>query len=507
MRFPIEIPPGVVDTPTKTSKSANWQETNLMRWVNNRLTPVGGWEKLGYSAVASKIRAMHRWTTNSGINMVAYLCEGHCYVDQGDGVLTNISPVVPIVPPNNTLAEGGYGDNLYSLNLYGTPRPDKEVLLSLTPAYCIDNWGEDLVVMTGSDGRLLRWKPSTPATPLVAVTNAPVGNRCFVVTPQRHVMLFGAGGIFNRFAWCDQEDIENWNYADVTSLAGFFDVQPASPIVTAGVAGDDVVFWTAAGDMFVSRNIGYPYVYNCELVTHGPVPTSPMSIGPTPVGFIFVAQDGVWRYEAGSVSPVACPVWSWVAKSFSDDFGRYYSNVVPVDAFSELWWFFPDADNRYNNKYIQWNYKEGWWSMGRMARLCGVSSAYDREPLMSDGDSVYKHESGLFYATEGLNELPWAKTFNINIGGGSALSTVMRLLPDVDGDMANISFELEYNIPRAGPAQTNYSTGEQFMQPNGYVAFRDTGRDFRVTLRQTVQGIRPWTMGETQLELLGRGAQ
>ena len=76
--------------------------------------------------------------------------------------------------------------------------------------------------------------------------------RCFVVTPDRFIMVFGStqdgttdGGSFRRFAWCDQENPAAWDYASVTSQAGFFDIEPASPIVTAISTRTGILFGAA----------------------------------------------------------------------------------------------------------------------------------------------------------------------------------------------------------------------------------------------------------------------
>ena len=64
--------------------------------------------------------------------------------------------------------------------------------------------------------------------------------RGFVITNERYVMMFSTssdgtveGGKANRFAWCDQENPGAWDYSDITSQAGFLDIEPASPIITA----------------------------------------------------------------------------------------------------------------------------------------------------------------------------------------------------------------------------------------------------------------------------------
>jgi hypothetical protein len=83
----IILPPGVVNKRSRKANKVNWREVNLLRWDNDTLEPVGGWEKLNYPAFSSDLREMHRWSTNSGDLITAFLCEEHCYVDLGDGSL------------------------------------------------------------------------------------------------------------------------------------------------------------------------------------------------------------------------------------------------------------------------------------------------------------------------------------------------------------------------------------------------------------------------------------
>lgn len=498
----VTIPPGVVSTPTKTSRSTNWQEVNLIRWSAGKMMPVGGWEKLAFPAFPSRVRAIHTWTTLSGLDYTAYFCEQHCFVSAGNQ-LYDISPAVPLAPPSTTTA-GGWGDNDYSFDMYGTERPARDDIKPLTPGFYIDNWGQNLVIMSSEDGRLLMWDPSDINNVLEPVAGAPLSNRAFVVTPQRHVILFSAGGVKNRFAWCSQEDISDWNYASVTNTAGFLDFQPMASIISACKSGNDVVFWTSSGAIFGIRYIGVPYVFSFEQIGQGPVPVSPASVYDSPLGCVWISTNGPWRYEAGSVVPVACEVWPWVIKNADPIAARFNAAMVALDTFSELWWFFPCPDDEGNCRYIQWNYKEGWWSQGKLKRSCGASSTYTQYPLMSDGSFVYRHESGRYHGTQGENDLPWAKSFNLNINVG-LLGTFNRLLPDIDGDIESLAFQLEYNIPRAGNLLRNQLTPERKMLPSGFVPFRHTGRDFRIIAKQVTHGAPPWTWGDTGADIIPRG--
>lgn len=498
----IAIPPGVVSVPTKTSKSASWAETNLMRWVSGKMSPIGGWSKLGYPAFASPLRYIHRWSTNAGLQITAYLCTSHLYVDYGSG-LQDVSPTSAIVPPPSSTA-GGYGDYEYNFGVYNTPRPNREPIEVIPPSYKLDNWGENLLAMTSTDGRLLQWDPNTPSVKAVAAPGAPVNNRTFVVTPQRHVLLFGAGGSFNHIQWCDEEDLTNWSLVDITSKGGDYSLQPASAIVTAEMSGADIVFFTAGNNAYVINYLGLPYVYGFEQFNSDAVPMSPKAVINTPMGAIWASTDGFWYFSGNSAVSLVCPVWSWVDDQIDYQLARSRADFVIIPSYSELYFFFPAVGSEVNNRYVVFNYKDGWWATGNMQRACGVKSIYTGYPVMSDGVSVFQHEYGSSYSLLPGEDLPWARTFNINFAGGSNLLTVGRMIADVGGaDTSDLTFSLDYNIERSG-ARTPMNSGEKPLV-GGYVFFRDSGRDFRMTIKQNSPIVKDWTMGDNILETVPRG--
>lgn len=504
---PVTIPQGIVRMPTKNSKSSNWRDGHLIRWSDGKLMPVGGWEKQSYTAFASKCRKIHKWTTLTGLSITAYLCEGHVYVDNGDGVLLNISPTVALVQPFSSLVAGGYGDYLYGYGGYGTPRPNRDDSSKLvTPGYYMDNWGQNLVVMTGADGRLLMWDPSTPATPLTAVTGAPTGNRAFVVMPQNHVILFGAGGTMNRYAWCDEEDITDWNFASTASKAGEQFIQPASPIISASRSGDEAVFFTENGMAYYIEFVGMPYIFGGDSFGSGCTPRSPMSIADTPVGAVWFAENGVWAYQSRAPVSVACDVWNHITDDIDDTYARVNSVLIVNSSFAELWWFYPVNGEQSNSRYVIWNFKEKWWSLGKMNRLAGINATYTGYPVMSDGNDVFLHEKGDIYTND--VELPWAETFPLTMNYGATLATFTEILPDYDGDINAISFQLKFNISRSQSDDTYILESDtSFIQEDGSARFRDTGRDFRILVQQTANGVGSWTLGDNAVVLIPRGSR
>jgi len=501
---PLELPPGVVVRPTKASKSSFWREVNLIRWENGRMQPVGGWEGQNYTAFDSRNRRIHDWESNSSVRFLAFLCEGQLYVDIA-GELIDISPTPAIEPPNANISAGGYGTDLFGKGKFGTARPDRPRDKKITPAFTMDNWGEDLIVQSSVDGRLLRWKPSAPSDSAEAVPNAPLG-RTFVVTPERHVIMFGVDGDPRKFAWCDEEDLEDWNYADLTSKAGFFNVEPASPIVSACKCLGGVLFHTARRAYMINP-IGLPYIYNYEDKGASSTPISAASIVMAGDNTIWVSDNGFWQFNGVAITPLDCPIWGWIDKQINPVYSRYEASMVDLVGQGEIWWFFTSKESRYNDRVAIYNYRDGWWAMGKISRACGVGSSYTSYPIMSDGNTVFLHEKGIAYP--GITDGAWAETFTLNSRDGGNISTLLSIIPDVEGNPDNLAMRVYRAMKRSqnsdGTSAESLSV-RRFIRSDGKVDLRETARDLRLRIETTSINGNDWTLGQMLIDMRRRGA-
>jgi hypothetical protein len=371
-------------------------------------------------------------------------------------------------------------------------------------AYSIDNFGAILLVMTSSDGRLLSWDPAAVAgTLLTPIAGAPSG-RFFVVTNERFVMVFGlvlAGqGNFYRFGWCGQEDYTDWNFASVSSTAGFYDLQPASPYITAMASKFGVIFFTAK-QAFMAYYSGLPYVYSYQQIANNCTPWSPASMVQSTSQGLWMSEQGLWSFDGTSILPIPCPVFPWVLDSVDLGQVRQRAFAVHLSNFNEFWWFFPEVGNNFNTKCVIFNYKEGWWSQGRMKRSAGMTSSYTSYVIMADRTVAYQHELGDYYNGA---DLPWAETFNINITTGTRLVTVKQLIPDIGGDTDAINYSLFYRNSRSTGAP-ELQTPLVNIRPDGYVDFRTTGRDIRLRLQAIGPDIPYFTVGQHQIDVAPRG--
>jgi len=345
---------------------------------------------------------------------------------------------------------------------------------------------------------------------------APLG-RCFVVTPERFVQMFGTtedgtsgGGSFRRFGWCDQENFNSWNYSDVTSQAGFLDIEPASPIVTAHSTRNGTIFFTGK-KAYVVQFLGLPYIYNYVELADNCTPWSPCSITSTSSMSLWMSQQGVFSFDGTSILPVQCMVRPWVDDDIDLLNVREQATAVHIAGFNEFWWFYPqgEATNAsgagYNTRCIIYNYKEGWWSQGQMSRSAGITSSYTAQPILADGLVAFEHELGVVY---GNADLPWAETYDLNINSGSKLTTVKQMIPDIGGAVSSLLYSLFYSNSRslsAGQPVTEIQSPPRPVRSDGYVDFRTTGRDIRLLIAIAGPSVLPVTVGQHLIDAVPRG--
>jgi hypothetical protein len=501
--LPLKLPPGIVRAASDAEVVGRWYDGHLVRWVNGVLRPIGGWDRIASTvAVASKIRKIHTWTDNGGVDFIGVLCDNNAYVYK-DGDFYDITPVGGMAGPSSNPLEGGFGTHEYNLNNYGDPRPDVSDINIAGPAWSMSNWGEDLVFMSSFDGRLLRWKPSTPATKAEVVPGAPVANRCFVITPQRHCVIFGLGGVFNKWGWCSQEDIEDWDFLDPLNTAGSYEMFPAQRILCA-IALKSGVLWFTTEKAYFSTYLGVPYVYGYEEVGDNMSPIAPSTL----VGYsnqaAWVALNGFWTFDGGSATPVASDLLDYFVEHRDPVYTKFRASAVNIGTKTELWFCFPSKGKTENDQYVSWDYVSQVWSKGKVGRTCGVGPGSAASPIMSDGNFLFYHERGQYY---GGADLPYIESAAINMKSGTKMSTVLQATADHNSSYNNVFYSLIGRIPRLEGAQPAVETQRRQARPDGYIDWRMTARDFRLRIEAANDGGPSWSFGQMLIKISQRGGR
>lgn len=164
---PLTIPPGVVKPATPLLAKGRYWDANLIRWRSNKLLPVGGWQRITSTPLASAARCLFPWTDNNNDKWLMIGCDTKLYANDGS-TYTDITPTgfVPLT------GVGSYGAYYYGAELYGDdtdatyPRPpsllDPEIF-----TWTMDNWGEDILAVASSDGRLFYYGPGNTQASVV----------------------------------------------------------------------------------------------------------------------------------------------------------------------------------------------------------------------------------------------------------------------------------------------------------------------------------------------------
>ena len=91
--FPIELPPGVYRSGTELQSKGRYYDSDLSRWQNRALQPIGGWRQRGAESVVGVARSILPWTDNSGSAWIAVGTHRRLQVMDRGGTLYDITPI------------------------------------------------------------------------------------------------------------------------------------------------------------------------------------------------------------------------------------------------------------------------------------------------------------------------------------------------------------------------------------------------------------------------------
>jgi len=178
--IPLQIPPGIYRNGTDLQQASRWRDSNLIRWVDNTMKPVGGWKKRSVTAADNKIRGLITWVTNSDVRYIAAGTYANLYAYNAAGTRYDITPTGFTSGREDANAYTGYGAGAYGYDEYGVGRQDITTIDAAT-TWSLDTWGEYLVACSSDDGKIYEWQTDTAVIAAV-LSNAPTNNIGIVVT-------------------------------------------------------------------------------------------------------------------------------------------------------------------------------------------------------------------------------------------------------------------------------------------------------------------------------------
>ena len=401
---------------------------------------------------------------------------------------------------------------------YGREFTDATALVTTANLWTFDMWGEILIGCCDSDGRIWYWNPSAtdPLTRDALVVNAyaPTENTSILVSKERHLVAFGAGGNPQKIQWSTSEDYStatsstnNAWYPTVTNSAGSFEIDTTGKIRSA-IKVADIILVNTDLDCHEMRYIGPPYIYSrrmiagsCGIISRGAIAAV--------TGFAaWMSYDGTFFIYDGSVRPLPCDV----SKHISDDMNQVQAAVFYACANSlnnEIWWFYVSSAGSDIDRYVIWNYAENWWSIGELERTAFTDIGVFPNPLGVSSDGyIYEHEKervgssvrgagvqdpstltllsqtdrtlSFGLGSSSTNEMTFAETGAFEVGIGERFANVKTMMTDsIAGDNA-LSFKV-YSALNADSTETVSSS--YTLGTDGYTHLRETGRQLRLKIQ------------------------
>lgn len=487
-------------------------QTNLIRWREGNLCPVGGWDRISPQPLATAPRAGHVWSDLNYNMHRLVLCDGNVYRVENN-VWTDITPD-DFVNPEEALSARGYGSGNYGLADYGQdddPRGGSTLFANLPVSYTIDNWNDEILFSTSVDGRVFVWDPENPTPKAVRAGGVGFPNliQTFLVTEERHLMCFGGDGFPNRVAWSDQGNRERWDYANVTGQAGFKDLEGAGTIYAARKIPGGILIFTQTA-VWLGSYVGAPYFYGFRKVAEHLAPVSPQAIGVAAGKAFWMTAKGFAQYVAGVVQPLRCSLDLDPAESLDTSFAPRRVCAGFNGAFNEIWWFYPsknqNAMSPENDCYVIYNFDDGWWADGKMRRSFFTASPIEGFPFAGDPEArmVFQHERGYLNDGSPRGSEVFAEVGAVSFDDAENIWTVTRGQVDArnlaGADSKSVRYVFSGTTVRGKPFK---HLGTHAVGTFGYLSPRFSAREFAYR----VEGVAdvPWSVGAVNFTAIKRG--
>jgi len=310
-----------------------------------------------------------------------------------------------------------------------------------------DNFGEDLVINVRAGG-IYYWDESSGlSTRAVALSSLSGANLTptkalftLVSDIDRHIICFGADPISGSsrtgtidpmfIAWSDQENAAEWEPKS-TNTAGSFRLSAGTSIIGAVRARQETLVWTDTS-MYSMSFIGQPFTFGVNLVNEGVGLIGPNAAVNTPKGVFWMDKKGFYSYT-GSVTVLPCSVLHHVISDLNISQAYQVFGFLNKQ-FEEVGWFYCSEGSSVPNKYVVYNYEEGFWSIGELTRTAWEDEGVFDNPLAtyttSDVGYLYNQETGNNADGSPMDNV-YIESSDFDLDEGEQYQLIRRIIPDV----------------------------------------------------------------------------
>jgi hypothetical protein len=441
--------------------------------------------------------------------------------DVGNGGASTIASYQINVGTDVNFFEYGWGTGTWGLSTWGTPRPAGAAVQRGSRVWQFDAFGEDVICQL-VDGSIYLF--DTSASVFVRATEiagAPTKSKyALVSTPDRHLVCLGTEStigdpssidpMFVRFS--NQEDINTFTES-ATNTAGGQRLTDGSQIVTGIRSRGQILIMTDTA-LHGMQYLGPPYTFgfqqlgaNCGCIgSHAAVDVNGLAF--------WMGTEAFYMFD-GTVKKLACTVQDYVFKDLNIVQGQ--KTFVGVNSqFNEVTWWYCSFTSDYIDRYVSFNYLEGVWSTGTMARTAWADIGTYQKPLAMDhlltgteptittiqgltpGRSIiYNQEDG--FDANGESIYAYIASGYFDLGDGDNMLFMKRFIPDFKNQAGNLTVRLllrPYPQASASPSSLDPYVITPTTQK---VDTRARGRQISLTIESTDLGTN-WRFGTLRID-------
>ena len=420
--------------------------------------------------------------------------------------------------PAFSTAAYGWGTDGYGLGAWGEPSTVSNVTLEARQ-WSLDNFGEDLIA-TQLNGGTYRWDTSSgTSTRAAIVANAPTTSRLSLVsTPDRHLVLLGTENTIGTpssqddllIRFSDQENITTYQ-PTAENTAGSLRIADGSRIMAAERSRGQILIWTDTS-LHSMQFIGPPFTFGlrqlgskCGIIgSHAGVDLNGVSY--------WMSQDSFYLFD-GTVKKLPCSVEQFVFNNLNQTASEN-AFAGHNGEFNEIIWFYARTGSDQINAVVVYNYLEGTWWTGTLARTSWIDRELYDNPiatqylanttannetilgLTAGATQIYLHEQGNDADGEAIEA--FLKSGVVQIGQGDDFSFVSRLIPDIQNQSGTLNLDFEFlrypNDANAVTKSTSFTSGTE------KVDLRGRGRQFTANIVSNTTGT-AWRLGTMRFDI------
>lgn len=323
--------------------------------------------------------------------------------------------------------------------------------------WSVANFGQNLVLNPRGDA-IYYYDTTTAGRAydirlISGASEPPVSANFIIVTPEdRRVIAFGCTdpntGEFDPLLirWCDNEDLGNWDPADLDATAGFIRLSAGSEIICAAKSRQEILVWTE-GTLSAMRFVE-DLIFSLSLLSPNIDILGPNTVMPVDDSVFWMGRENFFIYN-GRVQVMPCAVRQYVFGDINLD-QAYKVTASSNRLFREVRWDYPSSSSFENDRYVVFNYAENVWYFGSMDRTAWSDAGITNYPIASSPDGyIYYHEFGWDDgSTEPTSPIEaFVESSPIELDEGEHFSFVKRIIPDITfGESTAASPSVEFSL-------------------------------------------------------------